>query len=202
MSAVDSFKFVLIFSKIVFIIGLIILSYKDVHVGYINDKPRSFMNDCLVTGATGGLALLIISGLRGSFSFDVGIMTFLLLFVLNVLLEFSGFNSVSVNSANATQTENNEEKVLKWPVIVGSTLTVLLLVYFAYQANVPLTNSSLLLEVLIFGIASGVSSAYVSKNHGASQEAVYANGIGSGVLFGLVHVALQKGGFYNYSVFA
>jgi hypothetical protein len=73
------------------------------------------------------------------------------------------------------------------------------MVYFAYQANVqaPHSNIYLGLEVLVFGTAYGASSAYVAKNHGASSTSTVVTGLGTGVLFGLVQLALQKGGFYE-----
>jgi len=203
MSPVDNFEIILIFGKVALIIGLLILSFINVHTGYISDKPREFIADCVVSGASGALAFMMISLLRGkpNITISLGITTFLFLFTLNFFFEFSGFNSDSTDPSKMTSTEAKEEKILKWPVLIMGVLGVLALVYFAYKANVPMTSSFLPIEVLLFGLASGASAAFVAKNHGATQNSVVATGVGSGVLFGLVHIALQKGGFYNNNVF-
>jgi hypothetical protein len=123
------------------------------------------------------------------------------MFMLNFFFEFSGFNADSVSSANATPTEKTEMKTYKYPIVIISLLIISVLMYFAYQANIPHSNLMLGLEVFIFCTAYGASSAYVAKNHGASTTSTTITGIGSGVMFGLIHIALQKGGFYDYSLF-
>ena len=121
--------------------------------------------------------------------------------MLNVLFEFSGFNSDSSSTASMTGSEQKEAKVLKWPVIIGGILGLIVLIYLAYQANVPLVGSNLLAEAGIFGVLSGLSAAYVAYHHGSSPLATAGGAVGMTVFFAGLHVALQKGGFYNNLVF-
>jgi len=203
MGAEERFEYFLIFGKVLLILTLLVLSFVNGHVGYVKDKPRDFMIDNTVSGATGAIAFMIIAQMRGrgDLMVSVGISAFLLLFMLNVLFEFSGFNSASSNTSSMTATEKKEVKVLKWPVIVGGLVGLMGLIGLARSANVPLIGSNLMLEAGIFGVLSGVSAAVVAAHHGSSAVETTVGTIGMTVFFAGLHVALQKGGFYNNLVF-
>ena len=195
----ELFDKVLLTEKAALIALLLITSFINGYKDYVSVQPRKFVGDCVVSGATGAIAFYIIANMRGhgDKAFSIAISTFMLLFMLNVLTEFSGLNAASVNRKNLKKVEKVEEKILKWPVVVITIIGLLLLAVLAFRANVPLEGSSLPKEALIFGIASGISAAYVATTHGSEPKDTAIAAAGATGFFALLHVTLQKGGFYN-----
>lgn len=195
----ELFDKVLLTEKAALIALLLITSFINGYKDYVSVQPRKFVGDCVVSGATGAIAFYIIANMRGhgDKALSIAISTFMLLFMLNVLTEFSGLNAASVNRKNLKKVEKVEEKILKWPVVVITIIGLLLLAVLAFRANVPLEGSSLPKEALIFGIASGISAAYVATTHGSEPKDTAIAAAGATGFFALLHVTLQKGGFYN-----
>jgi hypothetical protein len=200
MGAEENFEKVIIGGKAAVIFGLLALCFANGHNTYVKEKPRKFIGDCVAAGLSGALAFTIIANMRGRPDVLPGlaISSFLLLFMFNVLCEFSGFNS---NSEEQTNKEKAQSQVAKWPIIAVGFAGVAALIYFAYQANVRLEGSNLLAEAAIFGILSGIAQAYTFSNHGESIGKSAGLGVAFTVLFGLLHVAMQKGGFYENMIF-
>jgi hypothetical protein len=200
MGAEENFEKVLLGGKISIIFGLLALCFANGHKTYVNEKPRKFIGDCVAAGLSGAMAFTIIAYMRGRSDLLPGlaISSFLLLFMFNVLCEFAGFNS---SSAEQTDKEKAQTRVAKWPIFVAGFVGILALTYFAYKANIPLEGSNLLVEAAIFGLLSGIAQAYTFANHGESPEKSAGLGMAMAVFFGLLHVAMQKGGFYNTVIF-
>ena len=201
MGAEENFEKILLGGKISLIVGLLILCFVNGHKTYVNEKPRKFIGDCVAAGLSGALAFTIIANMRGRADLLPGlaVTSFLLLFMFNVLCEFAGFNS---GSTEETEKEKSQKSVAKWPILVMALLGIGALTYFAYKANVPLEGSNLLAEAAIFGILSGIAQAYTFANHGESLGKSAGLGMVFALLFGLLHVAMQKGGFYENMVFS
>jgi hypothetical protein len=195
----ELFDKVLLAEKGGLILLLIITSFINGYKDYISINPRKFVGDCVVSGATGAIALAIIANMRGhpDKALSVAITTFMLLFMFNVLLELSGVNAASVSTKNMKKVEKVEERILKWPVIVTAIVGLLLMAFLAFKTNVPLVGSSLPKEALIFGLSSGLSAAYVAITHGSKPKDTAIAAAGATGFFALLHVTLQKGGFYN-----
>lgn len=194
----EIFDKVLLTEKFTLILLLLVTSFINGHHSYVSEKPRRFIGDCVVSGATGAIAFAVIARMRKSdHMMSVAMSSFLILFMLNVLTEFSGFNSGSADSRSMSDIEKKEVSALKWPVLTLTVVGLLILAFLAYKKNVPLVGSSLPKEALIFGIASGLSAAYVTVDHGASSRDTALATFGSTGFFALLHIALQKGGFYR-----
>jgi hypothetical protein len=200
MGAEENFEKVIIGGKVAIIFGLLALCFANGHKTYVNEKPRKFIGDCVAAGLSGALAFTIIAYMRNRADVLPGlaISSFLLLFMFNVLCEFAGFNS---STEEETGKEKAQKHVAKWPIIAMAFLGVGALTYFAYKANVPLEGSNLLAEAAIFGLLSGIAQAYTFANHGEPIGKSAGLGMVFAVLFGLLHVAMQKGGFYENMIF-
>jgi hypothetical protein len=200
MGAEENFERILLTGKISLIVGLLAMCFVNGHKTYVSEKPRKFIGDCVAAGLSGALAFTIIAYMRGRGDLLPGlaVTSFLLLFMFNVLCEFAGFNS---GSAEQTSKEKTQTSVAKWPILVMAFLAIGALTYFAYKANVPLEGSNLLAEAAIFGLLSGIAQAYTFANHGEPLGKAAGLGMVFAVLFGLLHVAMQKGGFYENMIF-
>jgi hypothetical protein len=112
--------------------------------------------------------------------------------MLNVLMELAGLN----DPEDLTQVESKEIKVLKWPAAVITVLGLLVLLVLAAMNNVP-GPDTLPKEALLFGVASGLSTMFVGFDHGASVETTLGTSTAATAFFAVLHVVLQKGGFYQ-----
>ena len=190
----ELFHKVVIVEKLTLIITLLILAFINSNNAYTAKTPRRFMMDNLVSGLTGAVAFFIIAQMRGSDKgLNIALTTFLLLFMTNVLMEFAGLNDTS----HLSQREIAEVTKYKWPALTSIVIGLLVLTVIAYQTNTPLVGSNLLVESVIFGLGSGISAAFVEYDHGAPMKNILSTGGGAAVFFGLLHTALQKGGFYT-----
>lgn len=188
----ELFHHVMLTEKLTLIIVLIILSFINQNNTYVAQYPRKFMIDNLVTGALGAMAFFIIAQMRGSDKgLGVAIATFLLLFMTNVLMEFAGLNDTKNLKV---QSEFNKYRAATLTVIVAG---LLILTVMAFMSNVPLEGSNLLVESIILGASSGLGAGLVAYDHGAKTKEILGIGGGAAVFFGLLHTALQKGGFYS-----
>jgi len=189
----DTFDKVLLAEKAGLILMLILFAFVNKHNQYISKSPRRFMADNLVSGFTGAAAFYAIAQMRGSPNgVSIAVTTFLLLFMLNVLMELAGLN----DPEDLTQAESKEVKVLKWPAAVIAVLGLLALLVLAAMNNVP-GPESLPKEALLFGVASGLSAMFVGFDHGGSVETTLGTSAAATAFFGVLHVVLQKGGFYQ-----
>jgi pilus assembly protein TadC len=201
MGAEENFERVLLTGKISLIVALLALCFVNGNNSYVSKNPKKFMGDCVVSGLSGAVAFSIIAYMRDKTYLLPGlaISSFLLLFVFNVLCEFSGFNS---NTSQMTDQEKKELKFGKIPIAVCMFVGLGLLTYFAYTANVPLEGSNLLAEAAVFGILSGLAQAFISATHGGGVAMSAGVGVAMTLFFALLHVAMQKGGFYENMVFS
>jgi uncharacterized membrane protein len=200
MGAEEDFERVLLTGKISIIVGLLALCFVNGDSTYVSKNPKKFVGDCVVSGLSGAIAFIIIAMMRKKTYLLPGlaISSFLLLFVFNVLCEFSGFNSNFKN----TEKEKKEFNFAKIPALVCLCVGLGLLFYFANKAKVQLEGSNLLSEALVFGILSGLAQGYITASHGHSAFESVGTGMVMTILFGMLHVAMQKGGFYDNMVFS
>jgi len=132
----ETFDKVILTEKAALIALLLILSFVNGYKDYVSVSPRKFVGDCVVSGATGAIAFAIIANMRGSDRVEsIAITTFMLLFMLNVLTELSGFNSVSVDVKKMKKVHHIEEKILKWPVVVAAIVGLLVLAVLAFKTT-------------------------------------------------------------------
>jgi hypothetical protein len=62
----------------------------------------------------------------------------------------------------------------------------------------PAGIGALAKEAAIFGLFTAIGEVIVAKNHGEHAGAIVATGTANFLMFGLGHVVLQYGGFYNH----
>ena len=197
----ERFELVLLTGKISLMVGLLVACFVNGNNAYVAKNPKKFIGDCIISGASGAVAFMIIAFMRQRSDLLPGLVisSFLLLFVFNVLCEFSGFNAPA---DQMTEQEKKEMKFGKIPLGICFLLGLGALTYFAYTANVPLIGSNLAIEATIFGVLSGIAQMIVLLNHGEKPITSAGMGAAMAVFFGLLHVAMQKGGFYNNMIFA
>lgn len=190
----ELFDKVLLGEKAALIVMLTVIALINKHNAYITNEPRMFMYDNIISGTLGAIAFWIIATMRNSDkATSIAITTFMLLFMLNVLMELAGFN----DTENLTQVESKEVRVLKWPVAIVTVIGLAILGVLAFRQNEPLVGSNLPIEAAIFGGLSGLSALIVGLDHKGSPGTVLGTAGASTAFFAVLHVVLQKGGFYK-----
>ena len=135
---------------------------------------------------------------------SIGLMSFLIFFVLDVLMELSGVNQAFVNPSTLNPKMKKEEKALTSKVSLFTGLAIIIIMlglaawnsYTSLDPAIPLPQ--LAMEAGVFGFLNALPTIILSVNRGEKNPNKIAKStLGTfGALVG-GHVLLQAGGFYK-----
>ena len=184
------------------LVGLfLLLSFINGHTAYVQKDPRGFMAGSIaiaVTSALGGL-LVAWNRNRPDLLFNTAFIGALFFFLFAVTREFSGYFAF-MSGENLQGTEEKQRNIMA-PIILTIGLAIILyMAYLAFTASVsPPTEIMRIpggfpVELILFVFIGSIGEVMVAKQHGESVGPA----IGSSVaMFGIAHILLQYGGFYE-----
>lgn len=197
----EAFFSVIKYGKFGVLTMLLILSFINGHKEYIAENPRKFMWDNFAVGATSAIGISIIAFLRNRPDQikNLAFISFLLFFVYNVFREMSGFNAIT-DSTKLTGGEATQIRKMTKPIIILVVISLAALLVLASMARVPHPAGvgALLKEAAIFGLFTALGEIVVATNHGEHAGEVAVTGAANFMMFGIGHIVLQYGGFYNH----
>ena len=189
-------------TKIGTLIVLIILTFMNGHTGYISRNPQLFAYNSIIFPLTTAIATLFMAWNRNAG--DVGskvLITFLFLFFFQVFTEMSGFYAYLGHDTATPEEKNN---ILHAPLLTTGFLSLCVAVVMfvlAFNINQPYPVDAKLsfpIETLIFVLLLTFGETSVTVNHGIkSSGGLSATIMINIILFTVVQVILQKGGFYE-----
>lgn len=195
-----AFYNVIKYGKFALLTTLLILAFVNGHKEYVAEKPRKFMWDSFLVGATSAGAIAYIAHIRGHDDLipNLVFLTFLLFFTYNVFREMSGFNAI-FEEDKLSQGEQAQKDTLKKPLsYLASGIACILLVLAAVSHHGhPLGFSVLLKEGLVFAGLTAVGEGIIAWNHEEDLKGISLAMGGNFLLFFFAHLLMQFGGFYD-----
>lgn len=193
-------------SKFLILVLLLILSYINCYTNFISNNPRYFLNECIVMGLSVAIAFVFVAFMRyQSFStmMNTLFIVFLLFFIFNVLMEFSGMNNASTNGINQEVDLLFQNKVKYLLIPLGLIFIILLILALQVRDNNfngRWSNlSQLILEACVVGIGTVIPTIMISLDRGENNITTLSLiVIETFVLFASIHFILQEGGFYSH----
>lgn len=195
-------------SKIALIILLLVLSFVNADVSFINKKPRMFLFESVVVGLSAGVPFTYIALNRGKDLGDaisLGVTAFLIFFLFHVVMEFSGQNQAMIDKEKLTTTEQKQQAVVekvtklkatKW--IIGAIgLFMIILALTVHDFSIGL--GVILKEALLMATCGALPTLMIARDRDEKDGKKIA--IDFFTYFGMFfagHVALQMGGFYTH----
>ena len=217
---------------IIFIIVLAIVNYslyKD--PGLVKKEPGTFFIESIIFAVGGLLPFLLVCYLRNTiYSFEqvvkMSIVVFIVFFILNYLLELSGFYSWTFKTSPPKSDEEKDcEKVvsdemsysdkigkslgrtteiLMIALVTGSFFALIFSTFFVMNTTPTYTRTGgmstllvFLIEMILFGVISAVPIFLMAKNRDDLSVKTTAEFF---IIFGkfiCLHCLLQISGFYN-----
>jgi hypothetical protein len=190
--------------KLCLVITLLIMSFVNGHKDYIEQHPRKFILDSVLTGFMSGIASVFLCYTRGrpDLVFNSFLLTFLFFFFYSVCREMSGYFAFMGNG-KLTQGEDKQKNILKVPMTILIGIVILVAISLVvinreqpeYSTGI-LSNyrTPFFIELVVFSIIASSGDVTVAINHGENPRKAFIEGAS---LFGLTHIILQYGGFYN-----
>lgn len=194
-------------SKIVLIFLLLILSFVNADVSFIQNKPRNFLGEAMVLGASASIPFIVIARNRGQDlgdAFSVAVTAFLIFFLFHIVMEFSGQNrsaaGVQLSSGEQKQ-QNLLQKIMKlsvFKVVVGLIAAFMLVLALFVHDFGPGLNI-ILLEALFTGICGALPTVMfaVDRDQKDTMKIIEDFFLFFGMFF-VGHIILQLGGFYTH----
>jgi len=194
-------------SKIVLIFLLLILSFINADVSFIQSKPRNFIGEAIVLGASAAIPFIFIAKNRGQDlgdAFSVAVTAFLIFFLFHVVMEFSGENRVSAGvqlSSGEQKQDNLVQKILKlsvFKIVVGLIAAFMLILAFVVHDFGP-GLKLILLEALFVAVCGALPTVMIAIDRDQKDNVKIVKDFFTffAMLF-LGHVILQMGGFYTH----
>ena len=194
-------------SKIILIFLLIILSFINADVSFIQKKPRNFLGEAIVLGASAAIPFIFIAKNRGQDlgdAFSVSVTAFLIFFLFHIVMEFSGQNrsAAGVQLSAGEQKQNNLlQKIMKlsvFKVVVGGIAAIMLLLAFMVHDFGP-GLKVILLEALFMAVCGALPTVMVALDRDEKDTMkIIKDFFTFFAMFFLGHVILQLGGFYTH----
>ena len=190
------------------VIALLILSLINGNKDYVSEHPRQFIGSTILFALLGAMAGGLVSWDRqGDVMSSIFVAT-MFFFFFQVCREFSGYYKL-MSGEKLTQNQSKE----RIPVIaIGSIIAIvgaILAVYLAYKAAVSPAGlrfpvfglsggSAFIAETIVFVTMCAAAEIGIGILHSDKSPASIVSSV---VLYLVVHICLQYGGFYN-DVFA
>ena len=203
----QGFEWTAILGKGGLIAALIALATINGNVSYVAQNPNKFMQDALATGGFGALAAVFLTMTRGRPDLLINhlIFAFMLFFLYHVCREFAGYFTIFGSEQKTDKIQKEETKFTKPILIAGCFVAVIAIVLALVSRVAPdytqgifksLGESTALgLETVIFVSIVTAGEIIVARNHGDPIGPAIGT---SALMFTLVHLVLQAGGFYDH----
>jgi hypothetical protein len=208
MAASDYFEGVILFGKAGLMLLLFILAYINAYTSFINKRPRRFLTEAFLTGLLSALSFVFIGMIRIPFDtgrlVSIALMSFLIFFVLDVLMELSGVNQAFVNPSALNPAMKKEEKILSSKASLFTGLAIIIIMvglaawnsFTTFDPAIPIPQLGM--EAGVFGFLNALPTVMLAVDRGEKNPNKIAKStLGTfGALVG-GHVLLQAGGFYK-----
>lgn len=187
-------------SKIILLIILLTVAFVNADVSFIAEHPKTFLGEAIAVGALSATATAIIGGTRFADAktiLNAMFVSFLVFFILYVLMEFSGMNAENTNPDVA---QNVKITTIFTASVIGLiALTMLPLAWRVWDfKNIrknKIVTSKYLLEFVSFGLCGGIPMYIIANNRDSTssgKKLLIATGSFSGL-----YLLLQSGGFFS-----
>ena len=198
------FEAYVLLAKAFMILFLLILSFVNAHGDFAGKNPKLFVGESMLVGGLTALAFAFIAWARRmelSGIFNTALTAFLVFFIFNVFMEFSGFNQASVDVEKLSDSDKKRNKLImdggKWVIGGGAAVAILL------AAIVRDTNfyswGWLSTEAFVFALSGAVPVIMIAKDRKEKDGAKIAKDFFiMFALFFFAHFVLQFGGFYTH----
>lgn len=198
------FETYVLLSKAFIILFLLILSFMNAHGDFAGKNPKLFVGESVLVGGLTALAFAFIAWSRHmelSGIFNVALTAFLVFFIFNVFMEFSGFNQTSVDVEKLDESDKKRNELVikagKWIIGIGSVIAILLAL--AVRDTNFYSWKWLTLEGFVFALSGAVPVIMIAvdrkeKDAGKITKDFFIMFF----LFFIGHYILQYGGFYTH----
>jgi len=202
------------------IVMLAVVNYSlTKNAGLISSNPGTFLKESILFGLGGMFPFLILCYLRNNVFTQkeivmMSIVIFFLFFVLNYLLELSGFYAWSFGDDENMYDEKDENntfektvsrtsEIMVALVMIGSLLALVFSSLFVMDVN-PTYNVSMspvvvfLMETILFSVISAIPVYIIASNRNDLSSKTTYEFIIIFVKFAVLHFVLQLSGFYKH----
>jgi len=202
----------LLISKFILLITLLIFAFTNVNVEFISTNPRAFLDSGALVGGTAALASAIIAGSRlasVSTILNAALVTFLLFFVIHLLMELSGlYGQMPVNESTLTDAQKAQraETAKNIQITTGITGSIVAIVALAMIPicwrvggfkNLKANRWQYLLELFAFSVLTAIPTMNIHTKHGGTIRSATVRTLLMAGGFGGLYIGLQAGGFFN-----
>ena len=108
----NKFEVGVLMSKFGMLFGLLIVSFINADVMFINNEPRKFLAECSLVGGTAIASSILLGSMRNSSIKTIlngAFIAFLVFFIFHLLMEMSGMNNYETQEVNT-----GDEKQQEW----------------------------------------------------------------------------------------
>jgi hypothetical protein len=191
----------IVYAKILFVLLLVILSYVNSQTTFISNDPKLFLSNAIILGLSSALSFFVIAFNRNTKNVtNVLIITFLFFFFFQVCREMSGYYAF-MGEEEATDKEKDELK--RGLVPAGIILSLggilfLILAYIIREKPPSNTKFSFVLELILFSVILSSAEIFIGSTHGDTDGESIKTGVSSFVLYIIIGIVFQYGGFYEH----
>lgn len=211
----NKFEVGVLFSKFGLLFGLLIVSFINADVIFINKEPRQFLSECTLVGSTAIASSFLLGYMRKSSIKTIlngAFIAFLVFFIFHLLMEMSGMNNVETQHENVgdeSQQEWLKTHILNKYMLMLLGAAAIPMFYLAFKVNDfsiaratdgKITRAGLfklLFECITFGLINSSPALLITKNRGFDiHEALKSFGVGT-VMYSSLYILLEAGGFWT-----
>ena len=197
----------ILISQIGLAIALLIVSFTNSDVSFIATKPKPFIGECILIGLSAVLSTLLISHYRGGVSkktVDGIFITFLVFFILHMLMEMSGINNIGSEDEHL-----GDERQQAWIdkhvfnnymygfLGIGTIIMGIVSMRVGGLSDRVSAKgwANLLEECGLFALVNGMPAYVIAKDRGCkSASRTTAKNVG---MYAVLYMLLENGGFFN-----
>lgn len=217
MSNIDNFNTGVSISGILFILFLLILSFKNTDVSFISVNPGKFLTESVLWGICAGIPYIAIGLKRGATYKQIASVVFLIFIffnVIHILMELSGLNTYINNpvidtttklSPSSSLTPKNLSKKIEYTDLEKTLLALVIIIiiamvslsYITYDWPTYLTKKDITIEIIIFTVLNIIPQIIIISNRNSSIDSISGKIILSVIYYVLIYLILQSGGFFT-----
>lgn len=213
----------LFFLKAFGLIALIMLAVVNYaltkNTGLISSKPLTFFKESVLFAIGGVVPFLIVAYLRNNFYsmreiIMMAIVIFIVMFILNYLLELSGFYAWSFDpkvdkatdpDIDFPKTVARTSEYMLVGIVAGSFIAMIFASLFVFNISPMYVHTNIsptivfLMEMILFGVISAVPVYIIASNRNDLSTKTNVEFLALFLKFAILHCLLQISGFYNHA---
>jgi hypothetical protein len=203
----NQFELGILVSKFSIIFTLLLISYINSDTAFINTYPQDFLTESIIVGLSASFSTFILSYNRGNDTKSIlnGIfIAFLLFFIFNTLMEFSGVNNMFIQDTKLN--DSSQQKWLKsrqpifYTLIGLGGLVMSRLAFKVIEERGHFTNQNstkCAIECILFGTINALPSILIASDRGDTKSNIAKGFGGSVVMYSGIYLLLEFGGFWD-----